>query len=882
MSGTVLPLRPYQAVGLAAVEACHARGVTRPVLLWATGGGKTVAFAHMAERAAKLGRRTLILAHTKELVEQAYGTVTTVAPGLSAGIEMAARRAGDATVVVGSVQTVRRRLGAFARDAFGLVVVDECHRVMARSYIDILDHLGCLDDGGTPTVGVTATLVRGDGVGLGGVWQEIAHEMSMRDLINTIDPRTGRGYLVTPRGISAPIDSLDLSGVRFVGGEAVDADVEEALLAADFADKVALAYREYCADRSGLVFTPTVRTAHLAADALVAAGFKTEAVWGEQDPGARRDVVAAFRAGETQVLTNCMALCLDAETEILTDRGWTSHDEMTPQHRVANWDSGRVFFKEPYEIVVRDRGADEDMYVLGTVRRSIRVTSRHRMLYRTSRTGPYRKAPVDELAGRLVALPTSGVAEPEVPVDLSADECMLIGFWLGDGSANHPNRGGVEYTMSQSTAHPHIIGWVDDLLGRLGINCRRHDKSHYPTPHVRWSLPRGTGGKSQKRKGVQRVEAHLAKGGSDLLWNLDEAQFDALLTGLWYADGNHGQAAAGRPGSFWVWACSLGFLEKIQAIASVRGWTCSLREDREPGNERQRQLYRLSFHQRPEHRMGGRDPRYRIQRDTALWRPEKVWCVRTETCNIITRRHGSVTVMGNTEGFDAPRASAGMLARPVGHPGLLVQIVGRIVRTFPGKVDAILVDLMNSTRRHKLAQLADLSLGEKPGQDKDAGPAEVAPQEQGRQRFLGQVGEAVDLFEASRSVWLRTDGGHWFVPAGEGQVFLREWPTRNGWSVGWMPRSGEPVPLGRAPTLARARQLGEEHAARADRAAGRRPSTTGRDAAWRGREPSPNQLGTAAKMRVEVPPGATAGEVSDLISARVAGKVDRYFARRGA
>lgn len=71
------------------------------------------------------------------------------------------------------------------------------------------------------------------------------------------------------------------------------------------------------------------------------------------------------------------------------------------------------------------------------------------------------------------------------------------------------------------------------------------------------------------------------------------------------------------------------------------------------------------------------------------WRKERVWCVTTTTGNIVTRRRGTVTVTGNTEGFDAPAVSRIIMGRPTKSPSLYIQMLGRGTRPLPGVVDGI-------------------------------------------------------------------------------------------------------------------------------------------------------------------------------------------------
>ncbi|MEU5668708.1 DEAD/DEAH box helicase, partial [Streptomyces longwoodensis] len=62
-----------------------------------------------------------------------------------------------------------------------------------------------------------------------------------------------------------------------------------------------------------------------------------------------------------------------------------------------------------------------------------------------------------------------------------------------------------------------------------------------------------------------------------------------------------------------------------------------------------------------------------------------------------------------TEGFDAPHTSCAVIARPTKSPGLYVQMVGRALRPAPGKRDALLLDVLGASTRHKLASMVDLT-----------------------------------------------------------------------------------------------------------------------------------------------------------------------------
>lgn len=123
MTATV-SLRPYQTE---AIDAVMRELVTRrsTVIEAATGTGKSRTGSQMVRTFVDEGKRVLWLAHRGELIDQAERAHRAV--GLEPGVEKAGRRAKDERVVIASVQTMRgKRLAKFAADAFDVIVIDEC------------------------------------------------------------------------------------------------------------------------------------------------------------------------------------------------------------------------------------------------------------------------------------------------------------------------------------------------------------------------------------------------------------------------------------------------------------------------------------------------------------------------------------------------------------------------------------------------------------------------------------------------------------------------------------------------------------------------------------------------------------------------------------
>ena len=152
----------------------------------ATGGGKTVIFSHLIDRVPSPSpdaSQTLILAHRRELVEQAARHCRNLYPDKDVDIEMGAQRAsGLADITVASVQSIVSgdRLMRYDPSRFKLLLVDEAHHIVAPTYLEILRHFKLADkekehQGDTALVGVSATFSRSDGLRLGAAVDHIVY-----------------------------------------------------------------------------------------------------------------------------------------------------------------------------------------------------------------------------------------------------------------------------------------------------------------------------------------------------------------------------------------------------------------------------------------------------------------------------------------------------------------------------------------------------------------------------------------------------------------------------------------------------------------------------------------------------------------------------------
>ncbi len=323
-------LRPYQEDAVTEVFKQLSGGVRSQLVCFATGMGKTLTAAHIIN---KFPGRCLWITHSEELIDQsavaimreedfwslelaeriirAGGIINWLnthqrhgmfAPNLDniakdfIGVIKQERMDLNAKCVVASIQTLWRRLDKIPFDHFDVIIVDEAHYCMAKTWLKALEHF-------TPKLllGLTATPRRLDGQSLGNIFEKITVE---KDIKYGID----NGYLCELDAIRLRTDlNLDKVGTR--GGEFKEDELEKLVDTPKRNNFIVDSWLKYAKDRQSLFACVTVQHAMNLCATFNARGVKASFIVGDEKlcPN-RKERMQMWKEEEITVMCHVMVL----------------------------------------------------------------------------------------------------------------------------------------------------------------------------------------------------------------------------------------------------------------------------------------------------------------------------------------------------------------------------------------------------------------------------------------------------------------------------------------------------------------------------------------------------------------------------------------------
>ena len=313
-----MELRPYQQAAVDAVYGYLRQHDDNPCVVIPTAGGKTPLLATICRDAVmQWGGRVLVLAHVKELLQQAADKLHAICPELKFGVYSAGlqRRDTDKPVIVAGIQSIYKR--ACELDAFDLIIVDEAHLIAPDGegmYRQFMAEAKIVNPR-VRTIGLTATPFRlksGMICGPENILNAICFEIGVKELIRD-------GYLC-PLVTKAGREKADTDQLHVRAGEFVADEVEQLMDRDELVESACQEIVEQTRDRHAcLIFASSVKHAqHIQAVLQGKHGIECGFVSGKTPAKERDELLARFRGEASDDLFDRKPLKYLVNVNVLT------------------------------------------------------------------------------------------------------------------------------------------------------------------------------------------------------------------------------------------------------------------------------------------------------------------------------------------------------------------------------------------------------------------------------------------------------------------------------------------------------------------------------------------------------------------------------------
>ena len=301
-------LRTYQSEAVAAVYEHLRTRDDNPCVVIPTGGGKTPVIATICRDAVgPWNGRVVILAHVKELLEQAADKLRHIAPDVPVGIYSAGLKRKDLgyAVTIAGIQSIYQR--ACDLGPVDLLIVDEAHLIppdgegMYRQFIADAKVVNPL----ARVIGLTATPFRmksGPICEPGNILNHVCFEVGVRELIV-------QGFL-SPLRTKAGLQKVSTDDLHVRAGEFVASEVEDLMDKDALVESACAEIVEHTKDRSAtLIFSSGIRHGQHIVEVLKSKhGVECGFVSGDTPAGVRSGILDRFRSGALKYLCNVNVL----------------------------------------------------------------------------------------------------------------------------------------------------------------------------------------------------------------------------------------------------------------------------------------------------------------------------------------------------------------------------------------------------------------------------------------------------------------------------------------------------------------------------------------------------------------------------------------------
>jgi len=273
----MIPLRDYQNELLDGIYRNMSNGDKRIMTQSPAGSGKSVTMSEIARRATAKKNIVLFVVHRRELVSQIKSTFT------------------DNDVDfdychVGMIQTVNNQVNKNMIRAPSIILVDEAHHAMAKTYKNVFE---AFPD--AYVLGFTATPWRMSDGGFSSIFHNLITGKSVKWLIENKRLAPFKYYSV---------NLLDIQKLkRNSTGDFSNDSIDKAMNTTIFGDVVEN-YKRFAEGNKTIVYTHSVKASKELAESFCLAGYAAMQVDGKTHKQTRIEAMEKFRKGEVTILVN--------------------------------------------------------------------------------------------------------------------------------------------------------------------------------------------------------------------------------------------------------------------------------------------------------------------------------------------------------------------------------------------------------------------------------------------------------------------------------------------------------------------------------------------------------------------------------------------------
>jgi DNA-binding transcriptional regulator WhiA len=324
--------------------------------------------------------------------------------------------------------------------------------------------------------------------------------------------------------------------------------------------------------------------------------------------------------------------CVDEETEILTERGFVSIDDIEEEDLVANFSlsDSTIYYKKPKRVIKKYYDGTMYDFIGKTVEQS--VTENHRMLYYSDKLQDFNV----QLSQDWYRRNTSGISYTKKIITttiqdfieefpISDEEIQIAAWMITEGWITQSKSKGwndARYQLGQSTKHnPKNVEEIDGIVKKLGLSYNEYLR----TDGLKmW----------QFRKVSKPFFDSLLKDGvhtipKEWLGKFSQRQLKLLFNTLMKGDGHR------TPSSCYYYTKDMSLAQDFQELVFKIGYQATIsKQDRNSGV-----IYNISVNL-------ARKNGYVTEINTRKYNG-RVWCVETDSGFIVIRKNNKISVTGN-------------------------------------------------------------------------------------------------------------------------------------------------------------------------------------------------------------------------------------------